>query len=109
LPHFQRATLRRLWLVFATLLVTCFFAQALRHVYGQDATDDERGAYELYANGRVVAVGAGCDSAWREEERRLERFLSPGRNLIALHAPRCGGDPGPFVFAEMRLAQRWPP
>jgi 4-amino-4-deoxy-L-arabinose transferase-like glycosyltransferase len=63
-----------------------------------------RGEYQLYANGRRVAAGTACASAFRREQHRLTDALQAGTNVLALRAAACG-ERAPRAFVEMRVAR----
>ena len=63
-----------------------------------------RGDYEVYANGRRVGAGPGCQRYFLTERHRLTDALQAGVNVLALRAARCG-EAAPRALVEMRVAQ----
>jgi len=63
-----------------------------------------RGQYELYANGRRVGAGPGCQRYFLTEGHRLTEALRAGGNVLALRAGRCG-EATPRALLEMRVAE----
>ncbi len=63
-----------------------------------------RDRYELHVNGSPAASRSSCPDTFVPEERRLERLLHAGDNVVVIRSAACAVEPGGF-FAEMRVAQ----
>jgi len=63
-----------------------------------------RGDYAIYANGRRVGAGPGCQRYFLTERHRLTEALQAGGNVLALRAGHCG-EATPRALVEARVVQ----